>query len=84
MGVYRDSQLGLCIDLSGPDGNVFYLMGIGNDLARQLGQEEDWNEAMQAARLMGGNYNTMVNMFREFFPIITLIGYEEDSNEEDN
>ena len=84
MGVYRDSQLGLCIDLRGPDGNVFYLLGVGRNLARQLGQEEEWHEAVQAAKLMGGNYNTMVNMFRDFFPIITLIGHEEYFDEEGN
>ena len=77
MGVYRDSQLGLCIDLRGPDGNVFYLLGIGKDLARQLGQTEEWKDAVEAAKIMGGNYMTMVNMFREFFPVVTLVGYEE-------
>jgi hypothetical protein len=77
MGLYRDSQLGLCIDLTGPDGNVFYLLGIGNDLAAQLGQKEEWKLAIKAAKLMGGNYMTMLNMFKEFFPIVTLIGYDE-------
>jgi hypothetical protein len=75
--MYRDSTLGLCVDITGPDGNVFYLMGIGQDLAQQLGQKEEWKEAVEAAKLMGGNYITMVNMFREFFPIVTLVGYDE-------
>lgn len=77
MGLYRDSQLGLCIDLTGPDGNVYYLLGVGNDLAQQLGQKEEWNDAIKAAKLMGGNYMTMVNMFKEFFPVVTLVGYDD-------
>ena len=85
MGVYRDSQLGLCIDLRGPDGNVFYLLGVGNDLARQLGQTEEWRETIEAATIMEANYETMVNIFRDFFPIITFIGLEDvcDVQEDD-
>lgn len=75
--MYRDSQLGLCLDLTGPEGNVFALLGIGNDLAKQLGQEEEWKQTVEAVKLMGGGYITTVNCFRDFFPVITLIGYEE-------
>lgn len=77
MGMYRDSQLGLCVDITGPDGNVFYLLGIGYDMAKQLGQKEEWNEAVEAVKLMDGNYMTMVHMFQEFFPVVTLVGYDE-------
>ena len=85
MGVYRDSQLGLCIDLRGPDGNVFYLLAIGRNLSKQLGNEEEWHEAVRAAKIMGGNYMTMVHLFRDFFPTITLIGLEDvcDVQEDD-
>jgi len=75
--VYRDSRLGLCIDLLGPDGNVFALLGLGDDIAKQTDQTEEWKQAVEAVKLMGGNYMTMVNMFKEFFPVITLVGYEE-------
>ena len=74
--MYRDSQLGLCLDLTGPDGNVFALMGIGNDLARQLGCREEWKGALAAAKLMGAGYMTYVNLFEQFFPVVTLIGKE--------
>lgn len=80
MGMYRDSVLGLCIDITGPDGNVFYLLGIGDDLSRQLDCEADWKGAITAAKLMGGEYMTMVNLFRQFFPVVTLIGLEEISD----
>jgi len=77
MGMYRDSQLGPCVDITGPDGNIFYLLGIGDDLARQLDVVEDWRLAKEAVKLMDGNYMTMLNMFKEFFPVVTLVGYEE-------
>lgn len=77
MGMYRDSTLGLCLDLRGPDGNVFALLGLGDDLAQQLGNKEEWKTAVKAAKLMDGNYMTMVHLFQEYFPIVTLIGYEE-------
>lgn len=82
--MYRDSKLGLCLDLAGPEGNVFALLGIGDDLAKQLGKKEDWKEAVEAAKLMGGNYTTMVNLFREYFPMVTLINYEEVTSAQEN
>lgn len=77
MGMYRDSQLGLCLDLTGPDGNVFAVMGLGQDLARQLGQQEEWKDATDALRLMDARYMAFLHMFREFFPLVTLIGFDE-------
>ena len=75
--MYRDSKLGLCIDLLGPDGNVFALLGLGQDIAAQTGQKEEFKQAIEAVKLMGGSYLTMVHMFKEFFPVVTLIGLEE-------
>ena len=77
MGMYRDSRLGLCIDITGPDGNVFNLIAVGNDLAAQLDVKEEWKDSVKAAGIMGANYVVMLNLFREFFPIVTLVGYDE-------
>jgi len=56
---------------------VFALWGIGDDLAKQLGNLDEWRGACDAAKLMGASYVTFVNMFEEFFPVVTLIGKEE-------
>ena len=77
--MYRDSRLGVCLDLTGPDGNVFALLGHGDALAKQLGTLDDWRGACKAAQLMGAEYMTMVNLFQQFFPVVTLIGLEEIS-----
>lgn len=76
MSMYRDSVLGLCLDLNGPDGNVFVIMGLGNDLAQQLNQKEEWKQALEALKLMGAGYMSFLGMFKEFFPMVTLVGYE--------
>ena len=75
--MYEDSTLGLCIDLRGPDGNVFALLGAGDQLAKQLGTEDEWKSAVKAAAIMEGDYMTMVNLFKQFFPVITLVGLKE-------
>lgn len=82
--MYCDSELGLCIDITGPDGNLFNVLGYARNLARQLDKEEGWKEAIKAVRHMDGNYMTMLNMFKEFFPMVTLVGYEEVKNAHEN
>jgi hypothetical protein len=83
MGLYRDSALGLCVDITGPDGNVYSLMGIGDDVARQLDRLDEWRGTIKAIELMGGGYKAVVDAFSNFFPVITLVGYDEVFNETD-
>ena len=51
------------IDLTGPDGNVFALMGYANRFAKQLGLngKEITNEMMQ------GDYEHLVQTFDKYF-----------------
>ena len=51
------------IDLRGPDGNVFALMGYANRFAKQLGLngKEITNEMMQ------GDYEHLVQTFDKYF-----------------
>jgi hypothetical protein len=51
------------IDLTGPDGNVFNLIGIGGRLCKQLGI----NSEVFTRRMMSGNYENAVNVFEEYF-----------------
>ena len=82
MAMYRDSQLGLCVDITGPDGNIFAIWGLGHDLAKQLGQEKEWDEAREAGKAMSKDYKLQLNVFRSFFPMVTLIGYDEEMEHE--
>jgi len=51
------------IDLTGPDGNVFNLIGVGRKLCKQLGLSSD----EFTSRMTSGNYDNAVNVFEEYF-----------------
>jgi hypothetical protein len=51
------------IDLTGPDGNVFNLIGVGGRLCKQIGL----NSEMFYRRMMSGDYENAVNTFEEYF-----------------
>ena len=67
--MYRDSKLGLCIDLQGPDGNVFCLIGCARQLAKQLEKDPD----AIANEMMSDDYDTAIKVFKREFPVVTLL-----------
>ena len=75
--MYRDSVLGPCLDITGPDGNIYEVWATGNNLARQLGKAKEWEETVQAAQALDVDYLSHLVIFKEFFPIVTLVGFEE-------
>lgn len=79
--MYRDSQLGLCIDVSGPEGNAFSLMGQAKNLARQLGYSGD----AITAEMMSGDYDNLLSVFEKHFgSVVTLINKPGEVEEEDD
>lgn len=56
-------KLGIEIDLTGPDGNAFVLIGMAGRLAKQLGL--DANEIK--TEMMSGDYENLVNTFDKHF-----------------
>ena len=56
-------ETGIEIDLTGPNGNAFYLIGAANNLARQLGLD---GKAIQA-EMMKGDYEHLVKVFDKHF-----------------
>lgn len=68
--MYRDSQHGLTIDLSGPEGNAFALMGHAKTLAKQLDKDPD----AIVKDMQYSDYDHLLDVFeREFGSIITLL-----------
>ncbi|MCX8482200.1 MAG: hypothetical protein ORN50_01365 [Crocinitomicaceae bacterium] len=59
----EEKQTALEIDLTGPDGNVFNLIGIGGRLCKQLGL----NSEMFTRRMMSGDYENALATFEEYF-----------------
>ena len=67
----KDKQeTGIVIDLTGPDGNAFVLIGKAGSLAKQLGLD---NKLIQA-EMMKGDYEHLVNTFdKHFGDFVTLL-----------
>jgi hypothetical protein len=59
----KNESFGIEIDLTGPNGNAFYLIGAANNLARQLGLD---GKAIQA-EMMKGDYEHLVATFDKHF-----------------
>jgi len=59
----KKQSLGIEIDLTGPDGNAFVLIGTATKLARQLGLD---SKAIQA-EMMKGDYENLVKVFDKHF-----------------
>ena len=60
----------IVIDLTGPDGNVFYLIGQGRKFCKQLGL--DANEF--TTKMMSADYENAVTTFDEYFgEFVTLL-----------
>jgi len=72
--MYRDSILGLCVDVSGPEGNAFVLLGYANKYARELGFDAD----AILAEMQSIDYQHLVDTFeRHFGDVVTLVNKEE-------
>ena len=63
---------GRVIDLQGPQGNAFALMGYADDFLRQMGRRDEFN-AMRTD-MMSGDYNNLLDIFeKNFGDYVTLI-----------
>ena len=57
------------IDLTGPDGNAFVLIGTANRLAKQLGLDADEIKT----EMMSGDYENLIRVFdKHFGEFVTL------------
>ena len=63
MIVKKKETKGIEIDLTGPQGNAFFLLGTARNLAKQLGlnSEEVMNEMKQ------GDYENLLQVFDGYF-----------------
>ena len=65
----KNESFGIEIDLTGPNGNAFYLIGAANNLAKQLGLD---GKAIQS-EMMSGDYENLVKVFdKNFGHFVTL------------
>ena len=67
--IKNKKETGIKIDLTGPDGNAFVLIGKAGSLAKQLGLD---SKVIQS-EMMKGNYEHLVNTFdKHFGHLVTL------------
>ena len=67
--VSKPKTHGIEIDLTGPQGNAFFLLGTATKLARQL----DLNEYEVLAEMKEGDYENLLQVFdKNFGSIVTL------------
>jgi hypothetical protein len=59
----NEKTSGIEIDLTGPDGNAFVLMGMASKFAKQLGLNKD--EII--SDMMSGNYEHLLEVFEKHF-----------------
>jgi len=60
---------GITIDLTGPQGNAFYLLGTAKKLANQLGLDSD--EILN--EMQSGDYENLIQVFdKNFGSFVTL------------
>ena len=72
---------GRVIDLQGPMGNAFALMGYADDFLRQMGRRHEFN-AMRT-EMMSGDYENLVRIFEENFgDYVDLINKPGEDNGE--
>jgi hypothetical protein len=63
MAILKKQPRRQVIDLSGPQGNAFYLLGTASNLAKQLGLE---GKAIQE-EMMAGDYENLIKVFDQYF-----------------
>ena len=63
-------QTGLVIDLNGPAGNIFYLMGMCNRLVRELGLSTQLKREYETEINYVGDYQTRLTIMQKWFGIV--------------
>jgi hypothetical protein len=70
----------ITIDLNGPEGNAFFLIGLGKKIGRQL--ELPWKQVNDTVNeMMSGDYQNLLDVFvREYGDYVEFTG-ENDGEE---
>lgn len=68
----KNQERGIIIDLTGPEGNAFCLLGNAQTLGRKLGYTEERVQQI-LEEMKSGDYENLVQVFdREFGDFVTL------------
>ena len=68
----KEQTKGIEIDLTGPQGNAFFLLGTASNLGRQLGWDRDEIEIL-LREMKNGDYENLLQVFdKNFGSFVTL------------
>jgi len=65
----KPKQSGITIDLTGPQGNAFYLLGTAKNLAKQL----DLNGLEIMEEMQSGDYENLLEVFDKHFGCVVTL-----------
>ncbi len=68
---YIRTQREIVIDISGPQGNAYHLLGTARNLSKQLGLNT--NEVIQ--EMHSGDYDNLIRVFDEYFGELVTLEY---------
>ena len=63
-------KTGLVIDLNGPAGNIFYLMGVCNRLVRELGLSAQQKREYETEINSATDYQSCLTVMQKWFGIV--------------
>lgn len=66
MAIIRKTSKRLVIDLTGPDGNAFVLLGIASNLGKEIGLSKEEIEEIKG-RMTSGDYENLIEEFDKAF-----------------
>jgi hypothetical protein len=66
MAIINKTSKRLVIDLTGPDGNAFMLLGIASNLGKQIGLSKEEIEEIKG-RMTSGDYENLIEEFDKAF-----------------
>ncbi|MDE6250769.1 MAG: hypothetical protein K2M34_04010 [Alphaproteobacteria bacterium] len=69
-------QTGIVIDLKGPQGNVFYLIGLANKLAQERGLSPEEMAEFKCEQSSATTYQPHLSLLRTWFGIV-FVGSDE-------
>ena len=60
------------VDLTGPEGNAYYLLGLANDLGKQLGYDKEKRNLILKEMQLTDYEGLLYTFNREFRTLVTL------------
>lgn len=62
----------IVIDLTGPQGNAFNLLGLAKNFGKQLGMTDSYIKEIQD-KMMSGDYDNLIQVFDNEFGSIVIL-----------